>query len=259
MAKDKKGFGIKTTRYFTKNCSACGFEYPNWFTNCPKCGAAWDELRAKAFQPSSETHKKTIKIVVKITEEDFNRKILSVNLIFSANQGKSWYQMQMTSKVDYFIAEIAEVPAGSNIIYYIEVYLENGEVIIENNNNKYYYYKVGVSLGEPEEIPSEVERNSIKNSIKEADIIPQQYVADSPPLKKVPHISRKAPNPPPKIPQTRVQPNKQKDAFQNTSSKGLTIFGKPQTNIDPDLKICSFCKSKIKKMWSTCPICGENL
>ena len=141
MGKDKKALGIKTTRYFTKNCSACGFEYPNWFTNCPKCGTAWDELQAKAFLPSSEAQKKTIKIVVKITEEDFNRAILSVNLIFSADQGKSWYQMQMDSKVDYFIAEISEIPAGSNIIYYIEVYLENGEIVIENNNNKYYYYR----------------------------------------------------------------------------------------------------------------------
>ncbi|MHA1913958.1 MAG: hypothetical protein ACW986_00795 [Promethearchaeota archaeon] len=259
MGKDKKGLGIKTTRYFTKNCSACGFEYPNWFTNCPKCGSAWDEQQAKAFQPSPESQKKTIKIVVKITEEDFNRAILSVNLIFSANQGKSWYQMQMDSKVDYFIAEIAEVPAGSNIIYYIEVYLDNGEIVIENNNNKYYYYKVGVSLGEPEETPSELERRSIKDNIKESDIKPEQYLADSQPPKKIPHISRKVPNQILKKPQSVIQPKKEENVYQTTSSKDSTIFGKPQTNIDPELKVCSFCNSKIKKMWSTCPICGENI
>jgi len=39
----------------------------------------------------------------------------------------------------------------------------------------------------------------------------------------------------------------------------LTIFGKLQTQIDPDLKICPYCNSKIKKLWSTCPICGKNL
>jgi len=60
--KDKKVLGIKTTRYFTKNCSKCGFEYPNWFTNCPKCGAAWDEMEAKAFTGSPDMQKKTIKI-----------------------------------------------------------------------------------------------------------------------------------------------------------------------------------------------------
>ena len=66
MGKDKKALGIKTTRYFTKSCSKCGFEYPNWFTNCPKCGTAWDELEAKAFTPSTKSQKKIIKIVVKI-------------------------------------------------------------------------------------------------------------------------------------------------------------------------------------------------
>ena len=52
MGKQKKGLGIKTTRYFTKSCSKCSFEYPNWFTNCPKCGAAWDEMEAKAIRLS---------------------------------------------------------------------------------------------------------------------------------------------------------------------------------------------------------------
>jgi predicted ATP-dependent serine protease len=47
MGKEKKGIGIKTTRYFTKNCSKCSYEYPNWFTNCPKCGVAWDDAELK--------------------------------------------------------------------------------------------------------------------------------------------------------------------------------------------------------------------
>ncbi|MFW9987140.1 MAG: hypothetical protein ACFFC3_00625, partial [Candidatus Odinarchaeota archaeon] len=122
MGKEKKVLGIKTTRYFTKSCSKCSFEYPNWFTNCPKCGTAWDD--SEVIATHKEAHKKTIKIVVKITEEDFNKSISYVNLIFSADQGKSWYQMVMEAKLDYYIAEIVEVPVGSVIIYYIEVYLE---------------------------------------------------------------------------------------------------------------------------------------
>ena len=259
MGKEKKALGIKTTRYFTKNCSKCGFEYPNWFTNCPKCGSAWDELEAKAFSPSTETQKKTIKIVVKITEEDFNRAILSVNLIFSADQGKSWYQILMDSKTDYFIAEIAEIPAGSVIIYYIEVHLENGEKIIENNNSKYFYYKVGASVGEPEEKPSELERNELKGKIRETEIKPQRYTKD-PVISQipVPHITRKMIKPSTEVPQ-----GFNKSATMNNppkpSSNNLTIFGKPQTTIDPELKICTHCNSKIKKMWSTCPICGKDL
>ena len=50
-----------------------------------------------------------------------------------------------------------------------------------------------------------------------------------------------------------------KDISQVKESNNVTIFGKPQTMIDPDLKICVHCKSKIKRIWSTCPICGKNL
>ncbi|MFX1280140.1 MAG: hypothetical protein ACFFA3_12030 [Promethearchaeota archaeon] len=248
MGKDKKSLGIKTTRYFTKSCSKCSFEYPNWFTNCPKCGAAWDEMEAKAFSTPAEEHTKKIKIVVKITEEDFSNAILYVNLIFSADQGKSWYQMTMDTKMDYFIAEIDDIPAGSIIIYYIEVYLENGERIIENNDNKYYYYKVGVSIGEPEEKPSEREKEAFKAQLREAPIAPQRYSKE---------ISE------PQIPKSQVTKDMLVQSTQipqdSQSAKGTTIFGTPQTKIDPDLKICSYCNSKIKKMWSTCPICGKDL
>ncbi|MHA1931419.1 MAG: hypothetical protein ACW96X_02700 [Promethearchaeota archaeon] len=258
MGKDKKALGIKTTRYFTKNCSKCGFEYPNWFTSCPKCGTAWDELQAKAFTPSTETQKKTIKIVVKITEEDFDKAIQSVILIFSADQGKSWYQMVMDSKTGYYLAEIAEVPAGSVVIYYIEVHLENGEKIIENNENKYFYYKVGVSVGEAEEKTSERERNELKGKIRGTEIKPQQYTRDPAVSQPVPHITRNVIKPSPEVPQEPIKSATINNPRQS-SPNNLTIFGKPQTTIDPELKICTHCNSKIKKMWSTCPICGKDL
>ncbi|MFX1454210.1 MAG: hypothetical protein ACFFDB_02440 [Promethearchaeota archaeon] len=259
MGKDKKALGIKTTRYFTKNCSKCSFEYPNWFTNCPKCGTAWDELEAKAFTTSPESQKKTIKIVVKITEEDFDKAIISVNLIFSADRGKSWYQMLMESKTDYFLAEIAEVPAGSVIIYYIEVYLEGGEKIIENNDKKYFYYKVGESVGEPEEKPTKIERDEIKGKIREAEIKPQKY-ARVPVVSQIstPHITREVIKPPTEIPLDPAKSLTKRKPLQTSPSK-LTIFNSPQTTIDPDLKVCIHCNSKIKKIWSTCPICGKDL
>lgn len=257
MGKEKKALGIKTTRYYTKNCTKCGFEYPNWFTNCPKCGAAWDD--SQAIPVTKEAHKKTIKIVVKITEEDFNKSIFNVNLIFSADQGKSWYQMDMEAKMDYYIAEIAEVPVGSVIIYYIEVYLEDGEKIIENNNDKYFFYKVGVPLGEAEKEPPKHETKALKESIKEAPIKPKMY--HKPPIeapKQKPHITREM------VEQSTVIPHEQfKTAEQHSSQEYIsdesTIFGRPQTKIDPELKVCIHCNSKIKKMWSTCPICGKNL
>ena len=257
MGKEKKTLGIKTTRYFTKDCSKCGFEYPNWFTNCPKCGAAWDDN--EVITTPKEAHKKTIKIVVKITEEDFNKAISYVNLIFSADQGTTWYQMEMEAKLDYYIAEIAEVPIGSVIIYYIEVYLEDGEKVIENNEGKYFFYKVGVPIGESEKAPQKQESEDLNKRIKETSIKPQKYHKPSVevPKQKV-SITKEMFEQSTLVPQEEIKVPELKNS-EGYESNESTIFGKPQTKIDPELKVCIHCNSKIKKMWSTCPICGKNL
>ena len=258
MGKDKKNIGIKTTRYFTKTCFKCGFEYPNWFTNCPKCGVAWDDKELEATS-SKEAQKKMIKIIVKITEEDFNKAIHKVNLIFSADQGKSWYQMEMASKTDFYLAEIAEIPVGSVIIYYIEVYLEDGEKIIENNDSKYYYYKVGIPISETAIKPTKVEDHIIKENIKKKPIQLKQY-------SKIPKESL---SPKTYVTRDMIEDSSRiiledikvpsRELSQEKTSENITIFGKPQTRIDPELKICTHCNSKIKKMWSICPICGKPL
>jgi hypothetical protein len=262
MVKDKKkSIGIKTTRYFTKTCSKCEFEYPNWFTNCPKCGMAWDEEDTEIESVEGEITKKTIKIVVKITDEDFDESIENVKLIFSADQGNKWYQMNMENKEEYFIAEIPDIPIGSTIIYYIEVFLRNNERIIENNEGKYYYYKVGSTLeikddNKPEtlldkpfpsenDVPlsqsNEYNKTSLdedNNYFKPKKEQPVKFVSFDKPKKVI------EPTQPPKY----YQPD-----------DNLTIFGKPQTEIDPNLKNCPYCNSKIKKEWSTCPICGKDI
>ena len=257
MGKKKKTTGIKTARYFTKNCTKCGFEYPNWFTNCPKCGASWDDT--EIIHTPKEAHKKTIKIVVKITEETFNKTLFSVNLIFSADQGKSWYQMEMEAQMDYYIAEIAEVPTGSVIIYYVEVFLEDGERVIENNDGNYFFYKVGVPIEETESEVSTQESRAMKKSITEPPLKPQKYQKPpiEAPLQKT-HLTREMVEKSTVIPQEQVKPP-ENSSTQEYIANGATIFGKPQTQIDPELKVCIHCNSKIKRMWSTCPICGKSL
>ena len=237
MARDKKkSLGIKTTRYFTKTCMKCKFEYPNWFTNCPKCGASWDEQQDEDL---SGTSVKTIKIVVKITQDDFDEKLEQVKLIFSADNGKSWYQMKMEDKKDYFIVELAEVPNGSVIIYYIEVFLKSGEKVIENNEGKFYYYTVGSYNQENVNT-----KNYLKESKKESTYEPLHRNAE--PLREQ-HFNLQAPE------NSSLQNNQ--DFTENPHD--ITIFSKPMTEIDPELKICINCSSKIKKMWSICPICGK--
>ncbi|TFG07399.1 MAG: hypothetical protein EU539_05105 [Promethearchaeota archaeon] len=227
MGKEKKPkLGIKTSRYYTKKCDKCNSEYPNWFTNCPNCGAAWDETKER--QSDGLKIKKNIKIVVKITEEDFNETIKKVKLVFSADQGEKWYQIYMDSKMDYFIAEIAEVPVGSVIVYYIEVNLDNGSTYIENNGGNYFYYKVGLPSEESKDIPSESEVKYMEEKMESSREITQEH-------KETPKRYENA-----------------KIEYGND----ITILGKPQTQIDPNLKVCPHCNSRIKKMWSVCPFCG---
>ena len=246
MAKDKKKkLGIKTTRYYTKTCTGCNYEYPNWFTNCPKCGAAWDYDKTDLVVGKKEVVKKTIKIVVKITEEEFDDAFERVQLIFSADEGVSWYSLRMENQLDYFIAEIVEVPLGTLIIYYIEVLLAHGEKIVENNDGKYFRYKVGLPgehLGNDEGQSTE---SIEKSNVELEDELDKIIFDESIQLSEL-HLNNQNNVPPPQPKEYHVDDT-------------TTIFGTLQTQIDPDLKICPFCKSKIKNLWSTCPICGKNL
>lgn len=268
MAKDKKKkLGIKTTRYYTKTCTSCNYEYPNWFTNCPKCAAAWDSDKADLVVGKKEVVRKTIKIVVKITEEEFDDVFERVQLIFSADRGVSWYSLRMEFQLDYFIAEIVDVPLGTIIIYYIEVLLAHGEKIVENNDGKYFRYRVGLPVeylgndkGQSTESithPSEYRTSMVTNqSAKKSERIEKSKVKLKDGLDKIIfdesiqlselHINNQSDVPPPQPKKYHVEDTK-------------TIFGTLQTQIDPELKVCPFCNSKIKKMWSTCPICGKNL
>jgi hypothetical protein len=268
MARDKKKkLGIKTTRYFTKTCTGCNYEYPNWFTNCPKCGVAWDSNKADLGFGKKELVKKTIKIVVKITEEDFEDTIERVQLIFSADQGVSWYSLKMDNQLDYFIAEIVDVPLGTVVIYYIEVLLAHGEKIVENNDGKYFHYRVGLAVEQLEKNKSQSTGSVTQSSENQTSLVTNQSAEISESIEKPNleleeeldklilddsiqlsefHINNQSDIPLPQPKKYHVDDTK-------------TIFGTLQTQVDPDLKVCPFCNSKIKKMWSMCPICGNNL
>ena len=290
MGKEKKkSLGIKTTRYFTKTCTKCKFEYPNWFTNCPKCGAAWDSVEAEKTTGAKEALKKTIKIVVKITEEDFNNTLERVKLIFSADQGRSWYQMEMENQLDFFIAEITDVPVGSVIIYYIEVILIHGEQIIENNEGNYFHYKVGVPIEDLEKDQQISKGKIVNHAKKQLNKAVNEYneVLEDFTISKTQNTNdlvQKPPKTQPEYfkPKSESIANSKKELIDSSTGisqifinkpslqpsqhpkeysaeDNITIFGKLQTKIDPNLKICPHCNSKIKKIWSTCPICGKNL
>jgi len=257
--KDKSKLGIKTSRYFTKECSNCGYEYPNWFVSCPKCGTSWNETSNK----KETSIKKNVKIVVKITEEDFKEPIKNVKIIFSGDQGSSWYKINMDFKSDYYMAEILEVPEGANIIYYIEVELISGEKIIENNEGQFFIYHVGGTEREKQHppqqtavhAPTEPVPEETSKSPERTPSAPNEYFKPSETI---------SPNEPSKEPmefskgatEYREEPQKETSS---QSSPTFTIFGKPQTEKETNLKMCPKCHSKIKMMWSVCPICGKDL
>jgi hypothetical protein len=258
MGKDKKKtLGIKTTRYFTKNCTNCKFAYPNWFTNCPKCGAAWDSAKAVETVEHKESLKKTIKIVVKITEEDFNTTLERVQLIFSADHGKSWYRLRMEHELDYFIAEIADVPMGSIIIYYIEVLLAHGEVVIENNEGNYFHYEVGIPIEDSKADRTVVQKAPVSSEYLEDSEVTQNAI-EEPNLRIQEKLNDSSTRPSQVFVNTDISPPQQQPKSYSNEDN-VTIFGKLQTQIDPELKTCPYCNSKIKKLWSTCPICGKDL
>jgi hypothetical protein len=220
MGKKKKKLGIKTSKYFTKTCDNCGEEYPSFFTHCFHCGAAWDEQ--KAFKT------KDIKIVAKITEDNFSEPIEKVSLIFSGDGGEKWYKVNMKDKEDFYEAEIKEVPEGATLIYLIEVHLVNGEVIRENNQGKYYTYNVAISEGEdPQE--EHVESN------------------DSDPLE----VLR------PSAPQSKDVEEVPEQALNSTSTPKQEN-DKDDDDDKDDLKKCPKCHSKVKAHYIVCPICGHS-
>ena len=220
MAKDRKkrDLRIKTAKYYTKTCSNCQKDYPNWFTLCPYCGTAWDESNVESEKKVKPSLNKNIKIIVKISEEDFESSIEKVQLVFSADKGKTWYKIVMENKEYYYIAEIPEVPAGTVIIYYIEVYLPREDKIIENNNNNYFYYKVGESQ----------EDSGV--------ISPETIFAAG------------------KSQESHEKPlfNINKKQSKTTFQKPLLLA---ETQ---GLKICPQCNSKIKRQLTICPICGKH-
>jgi len=218
MGKKKPNkLGIKTSKYFTKTCDNCSKEYPSFFTHCPHCGTAWDE------QPQEDYKTKNIKIVAKITEENFSEPIKEVFLIFSGDGGEKWYKLKMKDKEDFYESEIKDVPEGATLIYLIEVHLVNGEIIRENNQGNYYKYNVAISehpevLSPPEKKDSDP-LGVLKPSIPQKSDIEQQGAKIEP-----------APNNPPE----QVQENEE------------------------GLKECPNCHSKVKRHYIICPICGQS-
>ena len=268
MAKNKKKkLGIKTTRYYTKTCTSCNYEYPNWFTNCPKCGAAWESDIADLIAGKKEALRKTIKIVVKITEEDFNDAFERVQLIFSADHGVSWYSLKMESSEDYFIAEIVDVPLGTVVIYYIEVLLAHGEKIVENNDGKYFRYQVGVPVEHLRNVKGQSTEDLTHSSEVQTSMVTNQSAENSERIEKSKEELEEELDKiifDESIQLSELHINNQSDVLPSQPKKyhvddTKTIFGTLQTQVDPELKVCPFCNSKIKKMWSTCPICGKDI
>jgi len=248
---------IKTTRYWTRKCPNCTFEYPNWFTVCPKCHASWKGEGGISVSETSATPEqitqpqetapeieKTIKIIAQLTEDDV--KISKLTLFFSADNGISWFQMDMVREGEYFAADIMNVPINSTIVYYLKGVDENNMEFTEDNNQNYYYYRVTESVEAelpetrpPVTAPTEsaapyTSQPSAEKQSPVQTLLPThqpQHELDIPPV-----------------------PLKQGTA---SSQSGVVFTPLDQVQRDANLKLCPNCKSKIKSDWGICPICGS--
>lgn len=257
---------IKTTRYWTRKCPNCAFEYPNWFTVCPKCHASWkgeggisvsetsvipeQPMQTEEVQPEKE---KTIKIIAQLTEDDV--KISKLILFFSADNGISWFQMDMMREEEYFAADILNVPINSTIVYYLKGIDENNMEFTEDNNQNYFYYHVteNVESELPETLPP----------VAKPTQSPTPYMSQLS-TEPAPESSTlvKQPTPyqdqeleiPPVPPKQHTEPV---HAHFQGKSDGVIFTPLDQVQRDTNLKICPNCKSKIKSNWGICPICGN--
>ncbi len=248
---------IKTTRYWTRKCPNCTFEYPNWFTTCPRCHASWKgeggisvsetdstPMPTTQIQDFQAEKEKTIKIIAQLTEDDV--RISKLTLFFSADNGISWFQMDMVREGDYFAADILNVPINSTIVYYLKGVDENNMEFTEDNNQNYYYYQVTENLEhEIPESPPPVTAPSDSPTLYTSQPastpqkpFSQQHELDIPPV-------------PPK--QATPQATDRSTSTQN----GVIFTPLDQVQRDANLKICPNCKSKIKVDWGICPICGS--
>ncbi|MHA1727934.1 MAG: hypothetical protein ACTSWY_04300 [Promethearchaeota archaeon] len=261
---------MKTTRYWTRKCLKCGFEYPNWFVSCPACHTSWNGVVVETKhgsdkskqQPIQQSNEKTIKIIAQLTEE--NMKLEELNLFFSADNGISWFKMPMNkisteNENDYFSAEIENITINSTVIYYLKGIDKNNTEFLEDNNGNFFYYHV------TEEIITESEGAKRLKSPKKPEKPPKLVVPASRKMKspeKVPEKKDLLEN----LPQTSnlsenvlVPPEADSETdFEADLEEDLEVIFSPLDKIakDKNLKECPNCQSKIKDVWAICPICG---
>lgn len=250
MAKDKAR-KIKTSRYWTRTCENCKYEFPNWFVQCPRCKHVWGEKSNEGIQTQSikaeipkDSKLKTVRIIANIDEEEV--RISSLTIYFSGDNGISWFQMPMIRENDYFVAEIQNVPTHSTIIYYLRGVDEKGMEFIEDNNAEFYYYNVF----------EELEEENVYSKAQEPEIESPPISNNTTPILK--EIKEDIEEGPVQISTPSFAQQSERKASQyNPSSSGGVIFT-PLNQIKKDVKLreCPNCKSKVKSDWAACPICG---
>jgi len=263
---------IKTSRYWTRKCDNCGFEYPNWFVQCPKCKKTWDiskeisnrelesinEISNLDSRNINEENLKTVRIIAQLTEEEV--RIKSLTMYFTGDNGNSWYQITMVKENDYYVAEILNVPLDSIIIYYLKGIDENGDEFIEDNDGKFYYYNVRENLYLV--APNETNSKKIeKENIIEQDqlqLINLKEIEISDEISNESNIQISDTNEIVKIkpPSSSDEGFTSKVQFYSPNTTDVIFTPLDQIKKDKNLKTCPNCQGKIKKDWSVCPICG---
>lgn len=62
----------------------------------------------------------------------------SLYLIFSINNGTSWYRVKMKNVNDKYAVLVPNIEVGTRILYVFKAIAPNGQEILDNNNGKFY-------------------------------------------------------------------------------------------------------------------------
>ena len=72
--------------------------------------------------------------------------LLELFLVFSVDEGKSWYQAPMSKTPNTYSISIPNIDVGAKILYLFKAIGPNGEEFVENNNGQFFSQIAGSDL-----------------------------------------------------------------------------------------------------------------
>ncbi len=97
-----------------------------------------------SFWPRQPFETTTIQVSARITQNPLGADIYNVQVIFSIDNSYWKHRRLFLIESDIFSADIGPFPAGSQILFYIEVQDYNDNIVQDTRNGEYYTFMIGI-------------------------------------------------------------------------------------------------------------------